>query len=77
MSLYKKGKNIEPENYRPVSLLPILLKIIERVVYNQLIVHLEKHDILHKYQSGFQSKYSVNSLAHLSNQILKGFELGK
>ena len=61
MPLYKKGKNTEPENYSPVSLLPILLKIIERVVYDQLIEHLEKHDILYKYQSGFQSKYSVNT----------------
>ena len=76
--VYKKGKNTEPKNYRPVSLLPILSKIIERVVYNQLIEHLEKHDILYKYQSGFRSKHSVNTcLAHLSNQILKGFESGK
>ena len=51
--VYKKGKNTEPKNYRPVSLLPILSKIIERVVYNQLIEHLEKHDILYKHQSGF------------------------
>ena len=51
--VYKKGKNTEPKNYRPVSLLPILSKIIERVIYNQLIEHLEKDDILHKYQSGF------------------------
>ena len=51
--LYEKGKNMEPKNYRPVSLLPILSKIIGRVVYNQLIDHLEKHDILYKYQSGF------------------------
>ena len=55
--LYKKGKNTEPENYRPVSLLPILSKIIERVVYNQLIKHLEKRDILYEYQSGFRSKH--------------------
>ena len=76
--LYKKGKNTEPENYRPVSLLPILSKITERVVYNQLIEHLEKHDILYEYQSGFRSKHSVNTcLAHLSNQILIGFESGK
>ena len=40
--LYKKGKNAESQNYRPVSLLPILSKIIERVVYNQFIEHLEK-----------------------------------
>ena len=52
--------------------------IIERAVYNQLIEHLEKHDILYEYQSGFRSKHSVNScLAHLFNQILKGFESGK
>ena len=76
--LYKKGKNIVPKNYRPVSLLPILSKIIERVVYNQLTEHLGKHDILYKYQSGFRSKHSVNTyLAHLSNQILKGFESRK
>ena len=51
--LYKKGKNTEPENYIPASLLPILSRIIERVTYNQLIEHLEKHDLLYKYQSSF------------------------
>ena len=78
-SLYKKGKNTEPKTYRPVSLLPILSKIIERVVYNQLIEqHLEKHDILYEYQSGFQSKHSENTcLFDFSNQILKDFESGK
>ena len=33
-SLYKKRKNTNPENYRPVLLLPILSKIIEVVVHN-------------------------------------------
>ena len=76
--LYKKGKNAEPENYRPVSLLPVLSRIIERVVYNQLIEHLEKHDVLYEYQSDFQNKHSVNTcIAHLSNKILKGSESGK
>ena len=50
-------------------------KIIERVVHNQLIKHLEKYEIIFDYQSGFRSKHSVNTcLVHLSNQILKGFE---
>ena len=53
-------------------------KIIKRVVHNQLIKHLEKYEIIFDYQSGFRSKHSVNTcLAHLSNQILKGFEARK
>ena len=76
--LYKKPKNAEPKNYRPVSSLSILSKIIERVVFNQLIEHLEKHDILYEYQCSFRSKHSVKScFAHFSNLILKGFESGK
>ena len=55
--LYKKCENTEPENYRPVSLQPILSKIIGKVVYNQLIEHLEKHDTLYEYQSGFRTRY--------------------
>ena len=74
--LYKKGKNTELKNVRPVSLLPILSMTIERVVYNQLIEHLEKQDILYEDQSSFRSKHSVNAcLPHLSNR--KGFESGK
>ena len=46
---YKKDKNTEHKNYRPVSLLPMLSKIIERVIFKQFTEHLEKHDILYKY----------------------------
>ena len=76
--LYKKGKNTEAKNYWSVSLLPILIKIIERVVYNQLLEVLEEHDILYGFQFGFRSKHSVNTcFVHTFNQILKGFESGK
>ena len=76
--LYKKGKNTAAKDYWSVSLLPILSKIIERVVYNQLLEVLEEHDILHRYQSGFRSKHSANTcFVHTFNQILKGFESGK
>ena len=59
--LYKKGKNTEPKNYKLVSLLPILSKIIERVVYDQLTENLEKYDIIYEYQSGFRSRYSIST----------------
>ena len=76
--IFKKGKNTEPKKYRSVSLLPVMSKVIERVVHNQLIQHLEKYKIIFDYQSGFRSKHSLNTyLTHLSNQILKGFEARK
>ena len=74
--ILKKGKSTEPKNYRPVSLLPVMSKVIERVVHIQLIDHLEKYEIVFNYQSGFRSKHSVNTcLAHLSNQILEAIKL--
>ena len=65
-------------NYRPVSLLPVMSKVIGRVVHNQLIEHLQNYEIIFDYQSGFRSKHLVNTcLAHLLNQISKGFEARK
>ena len=39
--IFKKGKNTEPKNYRPVSLLPLLSKVTEWAMHNQLIERLE------------------------------------
>ena len=50
-------------------------KVIERVVHNQLTENLKKYKIISDYRSGFRSKHSATTcLAHLPNQILKGFE---
>ena len=69
--IFKKGKSTEPKNYRPVSLLPVTSKTIERVLHNQSTKHLEKYEIIFDYQSGFRSKHSVNTcMAHLSNQMI-------
>ena len=68
--IFKKVKNAEQKKYRPASLLPVMSKVIERVVHNQPIKHLEKYEIVFDYQSGFRSKHFVNTcLTHLSNQI--------
>ena len=51
--LYKKGGGQgEVGNYLPVSILPVVSKMFERIVYDQLSKHLDKHNILYKYQSG-------------------------
>jgi hypothetical protein len=52
--IYKKGKKEEAINYRPITLVPALSKVLEKVITNQLIAFLEKHNILNKSQYGFR-----------------------
>ena len=51
--LYKKGKKTDPKNYRLVSLLPVISKILEKVIHNQTTDFVTKKNILYKFQSGF------------------------
>ena len=34
--IYKKGSNLEPKNYRPISPLPVISKIFEKIIHNQM-----------------------------------------
>ena len=40
--LFKKGIKSDPNNYRPISVIPIISKVFERIVYNQLFHYLNK-----------------------------------
>ena len=46
-------------NYRPISLLPVFSKILERLMYNRLYNFLTEHNILSTNQFGFRKKYST------------------
>ena len=50
--LYKKGTKTDPKHFRPISLLPIVSKIFEKVLLNQTMEYLTDNNI-NKYQSGF------------------------
>ena len=52
--LYKKGSKTNPENFRPIFLLPLIPKVIERIVYDQEDNFLLQNNILYNYQSGFR-----------------------
>ena len=54
-------------NYRPVSILPVLSKVLERLMYNRLINFLNKHKILYEYQFGFRKLHS-NYMALIAAQ---------
>ena len=75
--LYKKGSKLEPKNYRPISLLPIVSKMFEKLVHYQTQNYLDKHGIFYKYQSGFRTKHSTDTcLTLLNNTILNGMDRG-
>ena len=57
--LFKSGDKSLFTNYRPVSVLPVFSKFLERIVYNRLINFLNKYDILSQNQYGFRKKYST------------------
>ncbi len=61
--LYKDGKCDEASNYRPISVLPIISKIMERIVglHDQLYKFIEENNILNKWQSGFRPGYSTET----------------
>ena len=49
------------QSYRPISNLTFMSKLIERMVYQQLIAYLEKHNMLPKHQSGFRAHHSTET----------------
>ena len=57
--IYKSGDTNEPHNYRPISILSVFSKVLERLVYNQLDSFLEKYNIMYNYQFGFRKKHST------------------
>ena len=59
--IFEKGRNHNFSNYRPISLLPILSKVIEKVVHEETIKFLNDNNIFYNYQSDFRSNHSTKT----------------
>jgi hypothetical protein len=55
--IFKKGDKFLKENYRPISILPCLSKIFEKVIFNQMSAYFDR--ILHSQLCGFRSKHNT------------------
>ena len=68
-----KVKNPElASHYRPISILPVLSKILEKVVHSQISTYVIEHNVLSPYQSGFRSGHSTSTaLLKVTDDILK------
>ena len=68
-------KKDSPQNYRPISLLPLLSKITEWIVHDQIEELLSKCKILYRFLSDFRKNYSTNTcLGYLTEEMTAGFE---
>ena len=64
-------------NYRPVSVLPVFSKVIERLMYNRLLKYINDNNSLYKYKFGFQKGKSTHmALIVLVDKISEALEKG-
>ena len=74
---FKKGKKTDPPNYRPISLLLVIFKILERDIQDKTNTFLKENNLLYNYQSGFRPNHSTNLYQlFLPDKILKGSNEG-
>ena len=58
-------------------MLPLISKVLERVIHDQTNAFLKGNNLLYNYQSGFRTNHSTNlCLSFLTDKILKGFDRG-
>ena len=73
--IFKAGSKMEMGNYRPISLLPIFGKILEKLMHSRLYSFIQNQNILHKNQYGFQrGKSTEQALVDIQSKIVTAFE---
>ena len=76
--IHKKGSKLEVGNYRPISLLSNINKLLEKIVHERCYNFLEKFNCLYKYQFGFRKSHSTNhALIEITEKIRKALDSRK
>ena len=76
--IHKGGPKDDPSNFRPISILSVISKLLEKHITKHLFAYLNKYDILHKSQSGFRKHHSCNTaLINLVDKWLSNIDKGE
>ena len=73
--LFKEGDRDDASNYRPISLLSVLAKVLEKIIFIRLNNHINDNNILSPQQFGFRTKLSPQSaLISLTSHVIEHIE---
>ena len=76
--IFKDGDKTEKSNYRPISVLPVISKLFEKLVFNQLYQYMKDNGLFTSDQSGFLRLHStLTCLLKMSDDWYNGLDLGK
>ena len=76
--ILKSGDPCDPSNFRPISIVPVIAKIVERAVHQQLYSYLSENHLLSPNQHGFRPRHSTETaLTSISDHILSAFDHGE
>ena len=75
--IYKKDSKLKVANYRPISLLSNINKILEKLMFQRLYTFLEKNKCIYDLQFGFRQNHSTNhALLSMTQEIKDTIEKG-
>ena len=73
--LFKSGERNIVSNYRPISLLPVFSKLLERIMFNRVYTHVASNNLLYEKQFGFQNNNSTEyAIVQLAKEIHESFD---
>ena len=76
--IFKFSDKDNVSNYRPISILPVFSKVLERIMYNRVYNHLDSKGLLYEKQFGFQRNNSTeHTILQLTRDITDSFEKGE
>jgi hypothetical protein len=75
--IYKKGPKSEPSNYRPVSLTSIPCKVMESIIKDKLMAHLQSENLIKQSQHGFmEGRSCATNLLMFHDELTKAIDAG-